>query len=84
MWGIILAYFVTGILVIWWDYRRPMFDRPSYVRDGMVGLMALNVIGWLPLKSIAAFQHGLWGDLSKTLAAFAVLCLAMQFVVPTP
>ena len=54
---IVIAYVLSGIVGIILDYRRPIYDRPAYVRQrGPFGPIAAILL-WLPMLVLILIMH---------------------------
>lgn len=61
----LLAYLLTGIAVVAFDFRKPFHDRPAYVRrpSQHLSMILIVVVAWLPIRVYAATRGRQWGDL---------------------
>jgi hypothetical protein len=73
----VVAYLLTGLACVTWDFRKPFIDRPAYARrpEQHAGSLPLVILGWLPLSVIVAVRSHMWGEAGKRVATFALLAL---------
>ncbi|MGW9333504.1 hypothetical protein [Bosea sp. NPDC055594] len=72
----LIAYLLTGIACVIWDFRRPFIDRPAYARRPAQHLsMIAIVVAWLPIRLYAANRGRQWGEAIKAVITFAVLAV---------
>lgn len=73
----LIAYLLTGIACVIFDFSKPFHDRPAYVRrpSQHLGMIAIVVIAWLPIKIYAANRGRQWGDLFKAIVTFGILAV---------
>ncbi len=54
---IAFAYVLTGIHYVWRDYREPVWNRPSYVSNG-IGALLFMVVYWFPGTVFSTYVRG--------------------------
>lgn len=72
---IVIAYLLTGIACIVWDFRKPFIDRPAYARrsERYAKGFPLVIFGWLPISILEASMSRRWGQAVKRVTTFVVL-----------
>ena len=59
--ALVFGYLITGVFRIWWDWREPDWNRPSYLRAGnFLGILTV-ALTWAPWTVFL-----LWMDLRHT------------------
>lgn len=73
----VVAYLLTGLACVAWDFRKPFIDRPAYARrpERHARSFPLVILGWLPLSVIIAARSRMWGEAAKRMGTFALLVL---------
>jgi hypothetical protein len=78
----LIAYLLTGIACVIWDFRKPFHDRPAYARrpSEYLSMMLIVVVAWLPIKIIAANRGRQWGEAIKAVMTFVVLAVGGNLI----
>ena len=74
--AVIIAYILVGAYQIVRDFREPFHNRPAYARGHKTVFVGITIlIGWLPIKIIAAPRYRLWRETLWMIALFVSLSL---------
>lgn len=78
----LIAYILTGIVCVVWDFRKPFHDRPAYARrpGQHLSMIAIVIIAWLPIKLYATNRRRQWGEAIKAIITFAVLAVGGNLI----
>lgn len=82
MFGLLLAYLLTGLACIIWDHRMNFHDRPAYARRIQrlpIG-GAVVLLGWLPMRLIQAQRTSSLKSVAKPLATFFILAAGASWL----
>lgn len=78
----VVAYLLTGIACVVWDFKKPFLDRPAYARrpDKNLMIVAVMIVAWLPLRIYAANRGRQWGEATKAIVTFAILAVGGNLI----
>lgn len=82
---VVLAYLLTGVACIVWDFRKPYIERPPYARrpERYAKGFPMVILGWLPLGVMEALMSRMWGQATKRVATFALLVVGGGMMMGT-
>lgn len=78
----VVAYLLTGIASVIWDFRKPFIDRPAYVRRPWkhMSMIAIVIVAWLPIRLYAANRGRQWSEALKAIVTVVILAVGGNLI----